>query len=229
MLDCMGLTPRDVSVVRFVDLFGQATATQIRTVVFGGVHETSFYDSIERLRKNNYVTRLGRYSMSDTGGSPPYVYSLGRRGRELIGEGARLTRKVLAHPLDVCQAYVDFVRAEQMGELKILQYAVEQPVTEGTRSDLFIEVGVKRDDGKNLKLSYYIEIDEDTMGHARIVKKLRGYTSAGHNAHVVFGVIDEPRARTIQRYIKNNGYDQDIFHACQFRSVVGVCLSLFEV
>ncbi len=77
-------------------------------------------------------------------------------------------------------------------------------------------------------MSFYIEIDMDTMGKARIIKKLEGYASAGHNAPVVFGVIDEPRAKTINRYIREQGYDPDVFHACQFKEVVPLCLSLFE-
>jgi hypothetical protein len=223
----MALTSRDVSVIRFLSLFGQATSTQIRAVIFGGVHPSAFDTSLKRLLPTGYIARIGRYGTSDVGGSPPIVYALGGRGRELV-RGSPVIKRILAHRLDICQAYVDFVTAERQGDLKVLRYATEVPVVEGTRADIAIEVGIVKD-GKPLKLSYYIEIDEDTMGKARIAKKLRGYSEAGHNAHVVFGVIDEPRAKTINRYVREHGYDEDVFHACQFKEVVPLCLSLFEV
>lgn len=225
----MGLTERDTAVLQLLGTFGQATATQIRSVLFVGLDPMAFSHSVGRLLPDDYLIRLGRYGTSERGGSPPYVYALGKRGRWLVGKEGRISREIRPHALKVCQVYVQLKEAERGGALTILDLALEVPVAHGIRGDMKLAVGVETT-GRRLKFLYYLEVDRGTAGRKRITDKLAAYWhdfshASGTYPYVAFVVDDGYRAAAIRRYIQERQVEQELFHVFELGHLVDGLLS----
>lgn len=174
-------TSRDEQIVRLVGQFQQLTTDQIQQLLFAEVTDTPVYRALERLCKARYLVKVGRKLIHGvSGGSAPYVYSLGPVGWQHLYTGRyRLKRSVpYPHLLDVADAHVALVKAERAGRIQIAKVKVESAasVTVGgqlLRPDLFV-----RYKSGSKKFSLWIECDRATEHRGQMAAMLDRYRQA---------------------------------------------------
>lgn len=221
------LTDRDVSIVRLVGLLHQLSSSHVTELVFARKTRTPVDRALSRLVRDRYLARVGRRASDhDKGGAGAYVYQLGPRGWILLQREGRYWpyRAVNPHMLKVADLYVELVRTERAGNLKLLSCQLEHPIGQA-QADMLLELVVP---ALGQKFSYCIEV-EITEKRPRLIRsKLDAYLNAYTNApedsyfpYVVFVVPDDWLKSNIAREVaKLRPEDQELFRLYRFDEVV---------
>lgn len=225
----MDLSTRDAAVVRLVGQFGQLDTGQVAAIQFYGLDGMVVTRCLDRLLKDDYLRRTGRWAEANRAGSHPYVYRLGKTGWHFCMKEGRFRTEVevAKHSIKRGDIFVDLLTAERAGRLKMLWRSTEHHVYEEVRADLTVDLGIV---GTGRGRRVFIEVDRSTESPARIEQKLRAYWNAYRASerfgHVIFAVKDDIRAKQIRRKIDRVPERQELFKVCLFGEVVDTCLSL---
>lgn len=200
----MELSQRDLDVLKLTYTFTQLASTQLSELVFAGVSRTVTNKVLGRLTRTGYLSRVGRRTPGEKGGTSPFVYKLGRHGRALLGVEGRQSVAVNDHALMIADTYVELRRAEKAGVLTVRQWAVEHSLPP-IRADLLVAVDYPE---QRRSSSYFLEIDLGTEAPIRLREKIAGYWRVYQRNEdeffpfVVFVVKRETRKREIERIIR---------------------------
>lgn len=172
---------RDFEVLRIVNRFGQLTSHQINELIFNDVTDTPCDTALLRLTKSKHLTRVGRVLVpSDArGGSGAYVYSLGNAGWPLLRSGRYRVRSTpYPHMTDIADAYIQLLREERKGNIRILKYKVEQGRTVGGQllnPDLYVKYYAFT---KEREVSLWLEVDRDQEHRGQMAAMYERYRQA---------------------------------------------------
>ena len=200
----MELSQRDLDVLKLTYTFTQLASTQLGELVFADVSRTVTNKVLGRLTRTGYLSRVGRRTPGDMGGTSPNVYKLGRYGRVLMGVEGRQSVAVNDHALMIADTYLELRRAEKAGVLTVRQWAVEHSLPP-IRADLLVAVDYPE---QRRSSSYFLEIDLGTEAPIRLREKIAGYWRVYQRNEdeffpfVVFVVKREARKREIERIIR---------------------------
>ncbi|MFJ6416508.1 replication-relaxation family protein [Paeniglutamicibacter sp. NPDC091659] len=213
----MRLTTRDASIIETVNRFGQLGSGHIWDIHFDNTNKNSMDRVLKRLTAQKLLQRIERRLVGGNGGgSGQYVYQLGSMGHDFLGKRGKFTpahRTVKHHILEIVDAYIHFIEAEQAGTIRILNYLTEPDAHldiagAKLRPDLFIEYELV---GRGEAQSLWIEVDRGFESLAVIGSMVGRYAHAMENATrrdietvpaVLFLVPDERRQRNIQGVIR---------------------------
>lgn len=224
----MELSPRELDVLHLVGRFTQLASTHLKTIVFNDRSHAVPTRVLKKLEGLGYLDVVGTRSRGKKGGSAPYVYKLGKLGRELLGIKSR-SLAVSNHALKVADVYVELLEADRAKTIKLISYRVEAEIDE-VRSDLLVHIGLP---GTRTALFCSLEIDLGWEQPTVLERKLRAYwrakesTDDAHFPFVVLLVPDSARLNQVQRVIRRLPDQQHmLFHVFTYNDVVGSILSL---
>jgi hypothetical protein len=198
------LSQRDLDVLKLTYTFTQLASTHLAELLFADVSRTVTNKVLGRLTRTSYLSRVGRRTPGEKGGTSPYVYKLGRYGRVLLGVEGKQSVAVNDHALMIADTYVNLRRAEKAGILTLHSWEVERPLPP-VRADLLVAVDYPQ---QRRSSSYFLEIDLGTEAPIRIREKIAGYWRVYQRDEgdffpfVVFVVKRETRKREIDRIIR---------------------------
>lgn len=213
----MRMTTRDADIVKTADQFGQLSSGHIWDIHFDNTNKNSMDRVLKRLVGLKFLSRIERRLVGGNGGgSGQYVYQLGLAGHEFLdkrGKYAPAHRTVKHHSLEIVDAYVQFVRAEEAGTIRILNYLTEPDAHMDIagaklKPDLFVEYELV---GLGESQSLWIEVDRGFESLSVITAMVNRYAHALEHATkrdietvpaVLFLVPDERRLRNIQGVIR---------------------------
>jgi hypothetical protein len=229
----MLVTHRDLQIVLLISRFGQLATSHIRELAFEGISSpTPSKRALTRLVERKYLARIERRLVGGNGaGSGQYVYQLGSQGWALARREGRYWpyRSVSYHSLAIADAYVALRRRERelLGGIEITGFSTEPDtwqVIAGAelRPDMHIEVAIP---GRELGMSFWIEIDMGTERQKQLKDKLARYAFAwGHVDAatmpvfpvVLFIVPDDARLKELNWIIERGDQDaKDLFMVCK--------------
>lgn len=200
----MELSQRDLDVLKLTYTFTQLASTQLGELLFADVSRTVTNKVLARLTRTGYLSKVGRRTPGESGGTSAYVYKLGRYGRALLGVEGRQSVAVNDHALMIADTYLELRRAEKTGVLVVRQWAVEDSLPP-IRADLRVAVDYPH---QRRSSSYFLEIDLGTEAPIRLREKIAGYWRLYQHSEddffpfVVFVVKREVRKREIERIIR---------------------------
>lgn len=180
-------SPRDVEIVRLIGQFKMMSS--------GHINELLFYDNtsstpsnrvLARLTRDRYLGRIERRLIGGTGGgSGHYCYQLGSKGHAFLRRQTRYwpIRTISFHTLAIADVFVDLVRAERSGQLKVLHVVTEpeswlEVAGAELRPDLRVDMAVP---SRRVNLSMFLEIDLGSERHKQLTDKMRLYVHANDN------------------------------------------------
>lgn len=223
----MLINDRDRQFVLSVGRFGQLSPSHLAALHFHDLASaTPMYRAIERLLERGYIKRIERRPVGGAwAGSGQFVYQLGSAGWALVGREGKYWpfRMVNHHTLAIADAYVELLKLERQGRLRIDGYSLEPDswtVEAGAdlRPDLHIEVS---DIHRRRTIRLWIEIDMGTERQKAIKDKLARYWHAAqfgsdelreHFPIVLFIAPDDARASELRWIIKRGNQDaQELF------------------
>lgn len=211
----MLLTPRDREVVKFVEVFGQLSSTQIAALVFSDVTRTPLDRSLNRLSKYLLIKRIGRADLNKAG-TAPFVWQLGLGGHRYLSKNGRWRQHaVQPHELSVAEVFVNLVKAQRQGKLLVDKFVKEQPIGKA-RADVFLVMS-SPDGTKSVQL--YLEIDQGWQRPNVIKAKLDAYLDAWSDSNdimprVKFLAMDMMRVRELRYEISQlKPEDRELFSA----------------
>jgi hypothetical protein len=221
---------RDLRIVSFLGLLRQASTPQIYSVLFHDRTKTPMKRALKRLTTHRYLSVVGRRQSPEyLTGLSPYVYQLGYKGWQLLGnEGKyRPLRSVSEHTLCVGDAFTTLNAAERGGQLKVLRHAFEQPIG-GAQADLYVEL----DTGRQEPTGFYLEIDLGTERPSRIEDKCAAYWRAYDNStaptfpYVLYVVPDPYRYDEMHRILRKLPENKrELFKVCLAKDLLDTVLS----
>ncbi|HEX3781432.1 MAG TPA: replication-relaxation family protein [Pseudonocardiaceae bacterium] len=208
-----GLPNRDRAVIELVAKFRQMTSGQIRDSLFAGLASATPVDrTLKRLVEQKHLSRLKRLVGGDQGGSGQFVYQLGRAGWKLLDKPGSywVPRAVNLHTLAIADCYAAFKRAEQDGQLEVIQFTTEPECHQAVGNvlltpDAYVEVGNRTE---QVKHSYWLEVDRGTEHLEVIQEKCERYYRAygmwqeDYFPLVLFVVPDEHRQSAVERVVQ---------------------------
>lgn len=200
----MELSHRDLDVLKLTYSFTQLASTHLAELLFADVSRTVTNKVLGRLTRTRYLSRVGRRTPGEKGGTSPYVYKLGRYGRTLLGVEGKQSVAVNDHALMIADTYVELRRAEKAGVLTVRKWEVERSLPP-IRADLLAAVDYP---AQRRSSSYFLEIDLGTEAPIRLREKIAGYWRVYQRNEddffpfVVFVVKRETRKREIERIIR---------------------------
>lgn len=213
----MRMTTRDADIVKTADQFGQLSSGHIWDIHFDNTNKNSMDRVLQRLVKLRLLSRIERRLVGGKGGgSGQYVYQVGLVGHDFLGKRGKFTpahRTVKHHSLEIVDAYVQFVRAEEASKIRILNYLTEPDAHMDIagaklKPDLFVEYELL---GLGESQSLWIEVDRGFESLSVIAAMVHRYAHAMEHATkrdietvpvVLFLVPDERRLRNIQGVIR---------------------------
>jgi len=211
----MLLTPRDREVIKFLDVFGQLSSSQIVALEFHDVTRTPFDRCITRLSHSLLIKRIGRMNINKAG-TAPFVWQLGLAGHRYLNKHGRWRQHVVApHELSVADCFVNLVQAQRDGRLVLDKFVKEQTVGKA-RADAFVAMS-SPDGVKQVQL--YIEVDQGWQRPNVIQGKLRAYLDAWSNSsgtmpRVMFLCQDMMRVRELRFEVNQlKAEDRELFTA----------------
>lgn len=218
----MALSDRDSIAVQLVGTFYQATASQLREVVYHDVSRERLRQCLARLCTKSYLRRMSRRPAGEKGGSGAYVYQLGPAGWIECNRAGRYRAlaSVSEHELAKLDIFADVVKAERCGALELLPqpegWRVEHQYGEA-RVDIAFTFGVQALG----KMRYYcIEVETTNKSRTYISDKCARYTdemmlrdklgTGGILPFVLFAVPHHWMVTEIRRIIR--GVDAEYRH-----------------
>jgi len=224
------MSPRDTNIVSFVGLLRQASTPQIKISLFWNRTQTPLDRALKRLVDRHYLSRIGRrHNPEFLHGLGPYVYQLGPKGWHLLGKQGRYWpyRSVNEHALCVGDAFTTLLAAERKGQLKVLRYALEQPIG-GAQADMYVEL----DTGRPEPSGYFLEIDLGTERPSRILDKCAAYWRAYDNStapsfpYVLFVVPDQYRYDELRRILRKLPESKrELFKVCMGKELLATVVA----
>lgn len=208
----MYLSARDRAILAFVARFEQATARQIREVVFGSISQTPCDRALLRLRELGLLTRVEHRRIGGAkGGSGQYVYMLSGNGRKLFGmEGKSRAGAINFHSIAIADCFVVLKQLERAGVITVVSYETEPDCWlhlggMEVRTDLAVDVRRGLSEPSRLVL----EVDLGTEWPKQLRTKLEAYyrawqhadESVGHMPGVLWVTMDEERARELEHLV----------------------------
>ena len=193
----LGLTTRDISILRFTDDYRFLNTSQIQALVGGSPHNVSV--RLLRLFQHGYLDRPAHQRELRAEGSRVLVHALGAKGARLLaqrsGDTSSLTRHLaehnrsakhiyLAHRLMISQfrACLTLACNQDAGITLVAWEIPERTIARIRVSGYHVAVVpdayfvLADNDGK--KAHFYLEADRGTMTHKRFLPKLKAYWQA---------------------------------------------------
>lgn len=214
----MMISPRDGRILRLVGRFGLATAEQIRAAEFAENKSKSPSSAVLlRLTNGGMLRRLSPRTVGGwSGGSGQYVYQLGPKGWAFMRREGRYTplRSIDMHRIAIVEAYVDTLKAERAGDIRINEVVTEPDCHQLAGGvlltpDLYIFADVK---AAQTRRRIWVEVDMATERRKQITDKLARYRHAYRAwadefpgqpfPRVVFVAVDEERERELDSIIR---------------------------
>ena len=219
---------RDLQIVQLVGRFKQLTAAHIHELLFtNAATRMPCYRALVRLRERQYLHRLEHRIVGGAkGGSGQYVWTLGSEGARIYHDAPyRPARTISFHTLEIANTFVQLIRLERAGKLKVAACSTEPDcwlTISGyeLKPDMYVEV--MQASGQVVKLFY--EIDLGSEGERQIRGKLTAYVNAYNHVDVerypswprtLWIACDQLRAIQLQRFISQLPPDnQGLFKVC---------------
>lgn len=218
----MTLSERDTLAVRMVADFHQATASQIKEVLFADVARISLERCLRRLVSRKYLRRIARQPAGEKGGSGAYVYELGVAGWYYMNKRGTFRPRLSIdyHALAVVDVFVSLVKAERAEQLEILACKLESAIGHA-RADMLAEIGLTQL-GKKRSIAFEVEATRKRPSY--VLEKCTNYARAydekdgGVFPFVVFVVPQAWMVKELGRLLKGIRH-AELFKVCQITEV----------